>query len=75
MAQVSQVKHEAKKKGIRRVPPAVDEMRALDGALWWSLGFGLEMYMATGQMVQGSLWSRIKDNADLSLRPQAMRRR
>ena len=37
------------KKVISRVPPAVDEMRALDGALWWSLGFGLEMYMGTGQ--------------------------
>ena len=31
------------------MPPAVDEMRALDGALWWSLGFGLEMYLGTGQ--------------------------
>ena len=31
------------------MPPAVDEMRALDGGLWWSLGFGLEIYMGTGQ--------------------------
>ena len=37
------------KKGIKRVPAAVDEIRALDGALFGGLGFGLEMYMATGQ--------------------------
>ena len=31
------------------MPAAVDEIKALDGALYWGLGFGLEMYMATGQ--------------------------
>ena len=49
MGKFRQAKHEAKKKGITRAPAAVDEMRALDGAMYLPLGFGLHWYMGTGQ--------------------------
>ena len=31
------------------MPAAVDEIRALDGAMYMPLGFGLERYLCTGQ--------------------------